>query len=264
VLAVATACGDDGGSTSTDDFEPASDDILTVVAVAPVPGFWEGQPDDYTGGFEYDLALAIADRLGLEEGIEVRTETFEELIAGEVDEYDLGMAQVSITEEREQSVDFSTPYFTSNQGILVAADAGMQVTNRAEAQAVQWGVLDVSTARTFLEDEVMPESAPLTFDQPEDMYDALRAGEVDAVLFDLGLTLGAAAESGGELEVIGQFASGDEYGAVLPKGSPNLAAVNAVIEELLADGTIDTLIEENLVPTIVPKEGDVPVVDLST
>jgi hypothetical protein len=37
-----------------------------------------------------------------------------------------------------------------------------------------------------------------------------------------------------------------------------------VIQELLADGTIDTLIEENLVPTIVPKEGDVPVVDLST
>ena len=73
------------------------------------------------------------------------------------------------------------------------------------------------------------------------MIAALTAGQVDAVLDDTTGMLAQAKKSNGLLEVIGQFKTGEAYGAIYPKGSPNEAVFDKVIQSLIDDGTLQKL-----------------------
>jgi polar amino acid transport system substrate-binding protein len=258
-----TACGDDGGSDEgggDGGFEPVNEDVLTVVTSLPAPGFWDGEdPADITGGFEYDMAVEMADRLGLD-GVEVMNVSFDALVAGQVTDFDIALSQVTITDERAEVVDFTDGYFTSDQGILVLADSGVEVNDLEDAQSIQWGVQTATTAQTFLADEVEPDSEPLSYRQTTQAFNALQAGQIDAVLLDTAIVVEQASQPDSDFEVIGQFRTGEEYGGILEKGSPNLESFNDLIQDMLDDGTIDDLIQENLVPNIVPE--DVPVVEI--
>jgi polar amino acid transport system substrate-binding protein len=85
------------------------------------------------------------------------------------------------------------------------------------------------------------------------------AGQVDATVLDLPLQLQAEKASNGALEVIGQVNVGGDTAAVLPKGSPNKAAIDSVIDDMSANGQIDSLIDTWLVPDIGRNPNEVPV-----
>src|SRR5262245_2346537 len=135
LLAIAVglaACGgdDDDSSSATStssaattscSLKPVTSDTLTVVTSLPGPGFWEGSDTDPTklkSGFEYDIAKAIQQKCGLSKFV-VRNVGFDAIVAGSVKDYDLSLSQISITDERKKVVDFSVPYFESQQGTLV-------------------------------------------------------------------------------------------------------------------------------------------------
>jgi len=246
---------------SVDDFTPVTDDTLTVVTSLPGPGFFEGSDDDptkITSGYEYDIAKKMQEAFGLE-NLVIRNESFDAIVAGQVSDYDVALSQISITCERAEVVDFSVPYFRSNQGILVRKDA--PITTLDQVKAAQIGVQTGTTALDLL-DDIDLEKQPRVYQQLPDGFTALEAGQVDAFVVDTAIVLGQAARSDGRLVVSAQFAQPggpDQYGAIIPKGSANVGAINAVFTDLEESGELATLAREDLtgdpaaIPTIAVK-----------
>jgi polar amino acid transport system substrate-binding protein len=268
LLAGLVACGDDdsaeteGTSETTEgaaggpEFTPVTEDTLTVVTSLPAPGFWNGDdPAAITGGYEYDIALALQERLELGD-LEIVNVSFDQLVAGQVGDFDIALSQVTITDERKQVVDFTEPYFEADQGVLV--QAGTEVATVEDAKALQWGVQSGTTGLDYVNDVLQPESEPQAFQDLSAGFAALDAGQVDAFMMDTAIVLAQAAESGGSQEVAAQFKTGEEYGGILPKGSANADAINAILTELKDDGSLSEFAEEWLggdpsaVPVLTP------------
>lgn len=232
------------------DFKPTTAGTLTIVTSLPGPGFWEGSDNDptkVTSGFEYDIANAMKNAFGLSKLV-VRNEGFDAIVAGSVKNYDVALSQISITPDRAKVVDFSNEYFQSQQGVLVNANKVPKFNSVADARKIKWGVQTGTTAIDLL-NAIETDSKPQVFQQLPDAYTALEAGQVDAVLIDTAINLGEAARSGGKLKVIGQFkqpSGPDHYGAILPKGSVNVGAVNAAFKDLQDSGKLKELADKDL------------------
>ena len=275
---LATACGSDsktpaagdtaapaaGGSTpaaaATTDCKPVKPGVLSVVTSLPGPNFWgttkqEVDPDKISSGIEYDMANDIAAKCGLK--MEFRNEDFTPLVAGQVDplSYDIVLAQVTITDDRAKVIDFSEGYFKADQGLLV--NKGTAVASWDDVKKLTVGVQASTTAEFY----VTPGNKPgwalsnfKSFPTLSEAYAALSAGQVDGVLIDTPINLGQAAQSGGKLEVVAQFKTGEEYGAVYGKGNGKKAIFDPIIQGLIDDGTVNKLIAKYLGgdPSTVP------------
>ena len=281
------ACGDDddddaGGATTTAagaaTTAAGGGDACGAIDITPVEGF-EGvrtarSPSSprcpgpasgsvapptrtsITAGFEYCMAKAFQAGVGAE-NLNVRNESFDAIVAGTITDYDIVLSQVTINDERKQVVDFTIPYFESQQGVL--AKAGAKITTLEEAKKTKWGVQTGTTAITLLEDLVKPDSEPAVYQSLADAYTALDAGQVDAVLIDTAINLGQAAASNGELEVVSQFeqpTGPDQYGAIVPKGSPNLAVFDEILAAMEAAGLLDQFATSNLSKATLRHPGD--------
>jgi polar amino acid transport system substrate-binding protein len=259
--ALAAACGSTPKPAAAADFKPVKADTLSVVTSLPGPGFWEGSDSDPTklkSGYEYDIAKCMQSMFGLK-NFSVRNVSFDAIVAGTVTNYDLALSQVSITSDRAKVVSFSVPYFESQQGILMKA--GKSISTLAEAKKLNWGVQTATTAIDLLKS--IGVNNPHTYTDLTSAYTALEAGQVDAVLIDTAINLGEAARSNGKFHVVAQFnqpGGPDHYGAILPKGSANVAAVNAVFNAMDASGQLKALATKDL--TADP--GTIPVIQVPT
>jgi len=191
--------------------------VLTVVTSLPGPNFWgttaaETDPDQIHSGIEYDLATDIAKKCGLK--MEFRNENFDTIVAGQVDpkSYDLSLSQVTITPEREKVVDFSPSYFKADQGFLVKK--GKTIKTWDDVKKLKLGVQASTTAESYLNTGATKVDGVKSFPDLATAYAALNAGTVDSVVIDTPINLGQAAQSNGALEVVGQFRTGEEYGAI--------------------------------------------------
>ena len=234
---------------------------LQVATSLPAPGFWNGDtPDSIDGGFEWALAGEIAEALGYD-GFELSNVGFGGLVTGRNKNFDLALTQSSITKERQKVVDFSVPYFISDNGIMV--NEGTEVPDLATAQGLTWGVQTGSTHVKFLKKVVQTDEAPRQFAETTEMFAALQAGQIDAAMTDTSILLAQAGQPGSGFEVVGQFAATEGfYGAIFPKGSKLRKKVDAVIEELEADGTLEALVQEWLVPEFGADPSQVPYIDV--
>jgi polar amino acid transport system substrate-binding protein len=247
------------------DFEPLVDDTLSVVTSLPGPGFWEGSdtdPTKLTSGYEYDIAKCMEEAFGLNK-MTVRNVSFDAIEAGTVTNYDIILSQISITAERAKVMSFSEPYFESEQGILMRSDSEPIVT-ADEAKRANWGVQTGTTANDLL--DLIGATDIHTYQSLADAYTALQAKQVDAVLIDTAINLGQAARSDGKLKVVAQFnqpSGPDQYGAALPKNSPNVDAVNAVFKSMKDSGELQALVERDL--TVDPATlKTIPVIKVTT
>ncbi len=252
----------EGGTETTaagaaTDCPTVEDGVLSVVTSLPGPNFWgtdEASPDDIKTGIEYDMATAIAAACGLE--MKVRNEPFDAIVAGQIgaDSYDIALSQVTITDERKEVVDFSVPYFKSDQGILVKT--GAEVPDFAALAGMTVGVQAGTTAEYyFLEDPAWAlGSDAQSFPDLIAAFAALTAGQIDAVVIDTPISLGQAAVSDGALAVVGQISTGEEYGAIYPKGSASGPVFDGIIQGLVDDGTVPGFIAKYLGgdPSTVP------------
>jgi polar amino acid transport system substrate-binding protein len=122
--------------------------------------------------------------------------------------------------------------------VLVKADSGITADNITDKQL---GAAAGTTAVTLIEETIQPSTEPKTFADTDAMVQAVAAGQVDAAIQDTAIMLAFAKESGGVLEVVGQYETGEEYGAIYPKGSDQAATINEIIEQMKSDGTTDAL-----------------------
>ncbi len=227
------------GDGAAGSFSPATRGALTVAtALVPDPGFWAGTFAHPTGGFEYELAEQLAARFGLAR-VKVVKVPFHELVRGHLGGADLALSDITITEPREQYLDFSTPYLKAPPSILVRR--GTEVPDVNAARALRWAVQHDTTLKTELESTIQPTTAPLVFEHQRDVLAALRSGRVNAVMLDLPVALAYAREAPRTYKVAAQLPSEAELGAALPQGSSNTEAVDSAIHRLQAEGAIDRL-----------------------
>jgi polar amino acid transport system substrate-binding protein len=258
-LLVASACSSDSKPKASSSssagtaaaFTPMKSGVLTVGTELPAPPFWIG--DDYnslTGGFEYDLSQAIAKELGLSKTVIIEM-PFAGLVAGQECPCDVDFSQVTANADRRNIVDFTDPYFGADLGILVKK--GKSVKTLADAQALQWGVQVNTTSLDFVDKTIKPTKRSQVYNTTVDAFNALDAGQVDAVLLDTPIVLGEA-KSATQFEVVAQFKTGENYGGVVKKGSANLAAINATLAKLKDNGTLSALVTKyfGADPTNIP------------
>ena len=242
VLAVMTVTGCSSKVNASGDFTPVHPGVLTVATSdVPLAGMWEGTPDQPTGGFEYELARAMASHLGLDR-VEVVIVPFDTMVAGDLGGADLALSDLTATSERAQHLDFSGVYLAATPSVLV--QKGRTVTDLHTAQGLSWAVGHNTTLEAFLQDTVAPDGQITLTESEQETIQAVRDGSVDAGLLDLPIAAAEAASSDGALTVAGQFASDDSISAALPKGSPNLDAVSSSIRALTANGTIRDLAKQ--------------------
>jgi polar amino acid transport system substrate-binding protein len=244
------------GEAGSIELDPVTDGVLTVQTNLPSPGWWKGEtPEDIVGGYEYCLAANIAHRAGLDR-VQVENVSFDALVAGQTQYFDMAMAQISVTPEREQVVTFSAPYFDSNLGVLAPADGGVTEDNIGEKTiGVQLGTTAVAGAQ----EQLRPATEPQLFQDTTSMVTAVSSGVTDVAVQDTAIMLGFAANSGGTLEVVGQFETGESYAAIYPQGSSDADTISGAIEAMREDGTLDELSATWLGPELGGDPAAVPV-----
>jgi polar amino acid transport system substrate-binding protein len=239
-VAVAALAGCGGHrSAAGSEFEPVTPNVLTVAtAYIPTAGFWEGQ--QARDGVEAGLAAELAKRLGLARVV-VKQLPFKQIVGGRLRGVDLALSQLTPTSDREQVVDFSTPYLHAPPGVLAVRD--VEGSDVHALQRLRWVVSSLSTLTPVVMDRIRPTEPPLVVEDRAQALAALRAGRADALMLDLPVALGLAASEPQRFHVLGQLIGDAGLAAALPEGSPNVEIVDSEIRSLQADGTIDTLVE---------------------
>ncbi len=207
-------------------------------------------------GFEAAVALAVAGEMGYEGDAVVWTRTtFDEAIQPGPKTFDMNLQQYSITAERQENVDMSLPYYTSNQAIVALEGSPAEgATTVADLVDVKFGAQAGTTSLDFINDVIKPTTEPFVYDDNAGAKAALEANQIDAAVFDLPTALFV---SGVEIEgssVVGQFPASaggttDEFGFVLDKGSALTGCVNDAITALTDSGELDAIQQEWLSDT---------------
>jgi polar amino acid transport system substrate-binding protein len=235
--------------------KPAQSGTLTVETTLPAQGWWNGTtPQSIKSGYEYCMAANIANMAGLS-SVTVKNVSFAQLVAGRTNTFDIALAEISITPEREKVVDFSTPYFDSNIGVLTKKDAGVTQDNITSKSCAAYAG---TTSVDFLRDQLHCSSTK-TYPNSQTLYQGVLSGQVDAAFLDTAIVLAEAKSTGGRLEVPGQYSTGEKYGAIYPKGSANEDALNQAIQTMIDDGTLDNLSKTYLGPAFGADPNSVPV-----
>lgn len=242
-------------SSASGTFEPAESKTLTVATSdIPTPGFWEGTAERLDGGFEYELARDLADRLGLDR-VKVVEVSFDDIVSGELGGADIALAAITPTRSRDKVLDFTTGYLDDTTGILVRT--GTSVRDVDEAQDLQWGIQHMTTFEDIIADKIHPADPPVTTESQQESIELLRRGEIDAVPLDLPVAIAQATNSNGGFEVAAQIPGEEVLAVALPEGSQNLEATDSAIHAFVADGTIDALAAEWIGPEYA--DGDVKI-----
>ena len=237
---------------ATDCVDTIDDGTLTIATGDPAFYPWVIDNAPETGeGFEAAVALAVAAEMGYEGDAVVWTRTtFDEAIQPGEKSFDLNLQQYSITPEHAENIDFSLPYFTSNQAIVALdGSAAEGATTVADLKDVKFGAQVGTTSLAFITEVIQPTQEPFVYDDNVGAKAALEANQIDAAVFDLPTALYV---SGVEIEgssVIGQFpadAGGttDQFGFVLQQDSPLTACVDAAITTLTENGELDAITQE--------------------
>jgi ABC-type amino acid transport substrate-binding protein len=238
-LAIATLGCASAGNGAAGSFTPRTPNTLTVAtAQIPDPDFWAGTFAQPTGGFEYGLARALAARFGLA-NVKVVEVPFHELIRGHLGGADLALSDITITDERAEHLDFSTPYLKAPPSVLVRP--GTEVPDVNAARGMHWAVQHDTTLRTALQESIEPTTDTLVYMHQREVLLALRVGRANAAMLDLPVALAYAREAPHEYEVAAQLPSEAVLGAALPPGSDNVEAVDSALRGLKAEGEIDRL-----------------------
>ncbi len=252
LLTLAACGGDDSSSSSAEGTSTESDcstiaeGKLTIGTGSPAFSPWvENDAPESGEGFEAAVGMAIAAELGYEgeNVVWVRT-TFDEAIAPGEKNFDFNMQQYSITPEREETISFSDPYYSSNQAIVALADSPAEgATTVADLVDVKFGAQAGTTSLTFINEIIKPTNEPFVYDDNAGAKAALEAGQIDAIVVDLPTALYISAVEIEGTSVVGQFpgsAGGltDDFGAVFTKDSPLVACVNTALAALKESGEL--------------------------
>ena len=219
-----------------------ADGVLTVGTNAEFPPFEyvddNGEPD----GFDIALIKAIGEKLGVE--VEVENREFASLVSSIGSKIDVAIAGMTVTEERQQSVDFSDAYYEAVQYVILPE--GSEIATAQDLEGKTIGV-QLGTTGDFIATDDIADTTVQQYNKGVDAVNDLINGRVDCVIIDKNPALVFASKFEGQLVALdgAQFDFGtEEYAIALPKGDADLAEkINAALAEIKADGTFDELVQ---------------------
>lgn len=255
VALVAAGCGSSDDSTDTSatastckpgQLPTAEGGVLTIATDKPAyPPYFEDDDPTNGEGFESAVAYAIADQLGYPKAkVKWTVEAFNSSFAPGPKDFDFDVNQISITPVREKAVDFSAPYYTANQAVVALKDSDAAAAESLEElQDAKLGVQIGTTSLEAAEAAIEPSSRPEVFNTSNDVVQALKNEQIDAVVVDLPTALYLTAVQVPEATVVGQFSApgGDQWGALLEKDSKLTACVSEAVEALESSGELEKI-----------------------
>ena len=216
-----------------------SDGVLTVCTNAEFPPFEyvgdDGEPD----GFDIALIKAIGDKLGVE--VEVENMEFDSLVASIGSKIDVAIAGMTVTEERQNMVDFSDSYYQAVQYVLLPAETEIAAAEDLAGKTI--GAQLGTTGDLMIED--FEGATAKQYNKAVDAVNDLISGRLDAVIVDKNPALVFADKFSEEIQYMDFNFEPEDYAIALPKGDAALAdAVNNALAELKTDGTFDDLVSQ--------------------
>ena len=219
---------------------------ITIVTENAYPPLQFLDKDGAAIGWEYDAIAEMAKRLNMT--VKYETISWDAMIpAVSEGQFDMGMTGITITDERKAMVDFSDAYMRS-QSVMMARSDDSRFTDAKSFGADEALLIGAQAGTTPFYTAVYEvldgnESNPRIklFETFGTSVEALKAGDVDTVLTDMTAGQGYVAASEGKLKLVGEPLGTEDFGFIFPKGSELAAPMNAAIEALKADGTLDAL-----------------------
>lgn len=213
---------------------------LTMATNATFPPY-EYIEGDKVVGIDAEIAQAIADKLGME--LEIVDTEFDSIIPGvQGGKYDMGMAGMTVTDERLESVNFSTSYAKGIQSVIVKEDSAIKSVDDISSKT-KIGVQVATTGCIYAEDDYGVEAVS-EFQNGAAAVQALVSGKIDCVIIDNQPAQAFVAENEG-LKILDTAYAEEEYAICFNKNDKELEEkVNAALEELIADGTVQKILNK--------------------
>jgi polar amino acid transport system substrate-binding protein len=235
----AAGCGSSNSSTSGGG--GSGGEKLTVGSDVPYPPFEEfGSSKSEFKGFDIELMEAIGEKTGHE--IEFQDTSFETIFRDvNQGKFDAVISAATITEEREKEVDFSNPYYLSEQAILVKEGSSIKGLSDLAGKTVgaQQGTTGLELGKEKAEaGELRP------YPEGPDAINALKAGTVEAVIIDTPVAEHAVEQTGG-IEIAENVPTEEDYGIAVAQGNTELLEeINQGLKEVEEDGTYAKIYEK--------------------
>lgn len=198
-------------------------------------------------GFEAAVAYAAAEKLGFgPEDIQWTRTTFDVAIAPGEKDFDWNIQQFSITEDREKAVDFSSSYYDVNQAIVSYAGSPIaEATALADLESAKLGAAVGSTSLDAAQQLDTGEEVAV-FNDNAAAVSALKNKQIDGLVVDLPTAFYLVAAEIDEGVIVGQLPAAegtttDQFGILLPNNSALTQCTTQAVDELRAEGTLDTL-----------------------
>ena len=215
--------------------------VLHMATNAAFPPYEMISDNDGFEGIDVEIATEIARKLGLE--LVVDDMEFGSVITSvQSGKSDIAMAGLTVTEERKQNVDFTTSYATGIQVIIVPEDSDiLTVDDLANDKMI--GVQDGTTGYIYCSDDY-GEDHITSYTNGAMAIEALKGGKVDAVVIDNEPARAFVAANDG-LKILDTEYIVENYAIGVSKDNPGLCkAVNDALTELIADGTVQMIVDK--------------------
>ena len=229
-----------GSKKAADDSAKDAKDTLVMATNATFPPYEYVEGDDFKG-IDVEIAGEIAKKLGMK--LDIQDVEFDSIIAGvQSGKYDMGMAGMTVTDERKQSVDFTDPYATGIQVIIVKKGSDIKSVDDL-SEDTKIGVQQGTTGHIYASDDY-GEDAVTPFNKGADAVQALLSGKIDCVIID-NEPAKAYIESNDELEILDTEYVKEDYAVCVSKDNSDLRdKINTALQELKDDGTIDKIVSK--------------------
>lgn len=240
------ACGGNGGGATQeggDEFDLVQAGTLTVCTDAPYRPMEYEEDGEFTG-FDIELMREIGAQLELD--VQVFNSGFEPITSGSAfaaQSCDMAASSITITEDRDENVDFSDPYFQADQSLLVKTNAGISSLDDLAEMTI--GVQTGTTGEMYANENTPQGATVQSFDNVDGLFLALESDSVDAILQDLVANQGRVQQDD-TVEIVETYPTEEQYGFAFPEEGTDalIQAVNEALGTLRDDGTYDQLYEE--------------------
>ena len=238
-VASSAAASSEAASAAATELTTVEAGKLTMATNAAFPPYEMTTDAGEFEGIDIETAQAIADKLGLE--LQIDDMDFDAaLLSVQQGKADIVMAGVTVTDERKAVMDFSDSYATGIQSIIVPNDSDIASPDDLAGKKI--GTQRGTTGYIYCSDDFGDENV-VAYDDGLTAVQALNNGQVDAVVIDNAPAKEFVAANPG-LVILDTSYAEEDYAIGVAKGSSLKDAVNAALEELKADGTLQSIVDK--------------------
>ena len=238
-VASSAAASSETASTAAAELTTVEAGKLTMATNAAFPPYEMTTDSGEFEGIDVETAQAIADKLGLE--LQIDDMDFDAaLLSVQQGKADIVMAGVTVTDERKNVMDFSDSYATGIQSIIVPE--GSDIASPDDLAGKKIGTQRGTTGYIYCSDDFGDENV-VAYDNGLTAVQALNNGQVDAVVIDNAPAKEFVASNPG-LVILDTSYAEEDYAIGMAKGSSLEDAINAALEELKSDGTLQSIVDK--------------------